>query len=150
MHYKRKIYDIHTTSAVGSDGSSMLLDDGTGGGKFGYCKRDRQWFFYKKSDHDQNDGGDPCLSDESKLAYSSKTDLFDISASFDESWYSAFGTPIDMYFVSFGTDSVNDCNSFNDGVCDVSLNSLTYQYDGGDCCSSSCFLGDNCVMGNID
>jgi len=68
-----------------------------------------------------------------------------ISASFDESWFSAFGTPIDMYFVSFGSDLVNDCSSFQDGICNSQLNNLNYQYDGGDCCAATC-TNDNCKM----
>lgn len=103
---------------------------------FGYCREDRQWILFR------GNGVDPCQisANETELARSSKTDSFDISTSFDEPWVSGSGTPLDLYF--FDSEQNEDelyCDSFlGDGKCDLSLNTLGYQFDGGDCCAATC------------
>lgn len=103
---------------------------------FGYCREDRQWILFS------GNGVDPCQisKNEAELARSSKTDSFDISTSFDEPWVSGSGTPLDLYFFDSEQDEDNlYCDSFlGDGKCDIMLNTLGYQYDGGDCCAATC------------
>jgi hypothetical protein len=109
---------------------------------FGYCREDRQWVLFKGQD------SDPCdaAKNELELARSAKTDTFDISASFDENWVSATNTPLDMYFFE-GVNEVEigeHCDSvLGDGKCDPYLNQLGYDFDGGDCCASTC-TGSDC------
>ena len=112
----------------------------------GYCKETRQWKLFKNEGDGDGEGGienDPCeLTRENELAHSGATDYFDISSSFDDSWFSASGTPLDLYFFESdqaGTDLVSECGSFLDnGKCDLSFNILGFQYDGGDCCAATC------------
>ena len=40
---------------------------------------------------------DPCLVGEAKLAQSVKTQSFDISTSYGETWTSVSGSPLDLY-----------------------------------------------------
>jgi len=111
-------------------------------GVIGYCKDERHWILYKDN-IGTGTGTDPCLVPrEDKLANSATTDTFDVSTSFDELWYSASGTPLDLYFFDNeeeGSETELNCNSFlNNGRCDLFFNVLNYQYDGGDCCASTC------------
>eukprot|EP00536_Pseudo-nitzschia_multiseries_P007045 jgi/Psemu1/65849/estExt_Genemark1.C_1570041 len=124
-------------------------------GIIGYCKEDRRWVLYKEGDGDEDESNEDAACDiarERQLAYSAPTDAFDVSTSFDEAWYSASGTPLDLYFFESnnnGEDLVSDCESYlSNGVCDVFFNKLGYQYDGGDCCASTC-AASNCGVGGI-
>ena len=92
---------------------------------------------------------DACeIPDEDKLMYSDKTYSFDVSASFEGTWYSSGGTPLDLYF--FDNDVELDdalCSSFlGDGICNADFNTVAHQYDQGDCCASTC-EGPNCGLG---
>ena len=40
---------------------------------------------------------DPCLAGEAKLAQSVKTQSFDISTSYGDTWTSVSGSPLDLY-----------------------------------------------------
>jgi len=112
----------------------------------GYCKEKRQWKLFKNIGDGEEEGGarnNPCLvTRENELAHSAATDYFDVSSSFDDSWFSASGTPLDLYFFESevgGTDLVDECGSFlNNGKCDLFFNTLGFQYDGGDCCAATC------------
>eukprot|EP00531_Pseudo-nitzschia_arenysensis_P016925 CAMPEP_0116121006 /NCGR_PEP_ID=MMETSP0329-20121206/3473_1 /TAXON_ID=697910 /ORGANISM="Pseudo-nitzschia arenysensis, Strain B593" /LENGTH=1333 /DNA_ID=CAMNT_0003614803 /DNA_START=191 /DNA_END=4192 /DNA_ORIENTATION=+ len=125
IQFSRRTY--HSVEGVASNAS------------FGYCRKERQWILYR------GDASNPCDAaidnSEFLLARSSKTDNFDISTSFDESWFSASNTPLDMYFFD-GEDEqeIEDhCDSFlGDGKCDPFFNKPGYQYDGGDCCAATC------------
>ena len=59
-----------------------------------------------------------------KLAYSSKTDTFDISSSFGDPWYSISGTPLDLYFIELENELERQCALFANGVCDTIFNSI--------------------------
>jgi hypothetical protein len=120
------------------------FENNTKQGAFGYCKDKRQWILFKVFKND-DDMRDPCEADRfDKLAVSGTTDYFDISSSFDDSWFSASGTPLDLFFFEAeegltegGTDF--QCgSSLNNGICDPFFNKLEYQFDGGDCCASTC------------
>ena len=110
---------------------------------------------------------DPCLVGEAKLAQSVKTQSFDISTSYGDSWTSVSGSPLDLYVFNKSTISIiipvfvynysqiflfdcfsfpfhsyfidlnndktlaNQCDSFENGVCDDNFNSMNYRYDGG-------------------
>ena len=108
-----------------------------------YCKRERRWLFFEGTD-------DPCdaWGTEKEISHSPKTDTFDVGSSIREDWFSAFNTPLDMYFIKGkGEESLQqNCGSFaNDGTCDVAVfNTFNYQYDGGDCCASTCSTGTSC------
>lgn len=119
------------------------FEKGIGNTSFGYCREERQWILFQGNE----DGFDPCDAKDNdvELARSSKTDKFDISTSFSESWVSSSNTPLDLYFVE-SQDGLH-CELFlDDGVCDVSFNQPGYQYDGGDCCASTC-TQSNCGRG---
>ena len=108
---------------------------------FGYCRMDRQWILFNGSE-----ALDPCDESRSEqvLARSSKTDTYDISSSFELTWYSASNTPLDMYFFGSEAEIEEHCNSqIGDGICDSFFNQLGYEYDGGDCCASTC-TGSQC------
>jgi len=122
------------------------FDVGSTNISFGYCRRDRQWLLFRGK------ASDPCgVSKELELARSTKTDLFDISSSFDEPWVSPSNTPLDLYFFDGGseTELYDHCRSFlGDGVCDEYLNRFGYQYDGGDCCAATC-TQSKCGNGDV-
>ncbi|VEU35645.1 unnamed protein product [Pseudo-nitzschia multistriata] len=125
-------------------------------GAIGYCKQHRHWKLFKnegQSGCDLEGTCDPCdVPRERELAHSSKTETFDVSTVFDALWYSASGTPLDLYFFeteNMGKDLEKHCSSFlNDGNCDLFFNTPDYQYDGGDCCASTCDKS-NCGTGGI-
>merc|ERR1712238_453327 len=81
---------------------------------------------------------------------STKTDTYDISTSFDDSWYSSSGTPMDLYFFDNETElTATTCGlSLNDGQCDPSFNKVEYQFDGGDCCAATC-THPSCGIGGL-
>ena len=132
-HHKRKNYNG--------------FEDNPENGMIGYCKKSRSWILFKDGNNTS-----PCdVTRQYELAHSAKTDAFDVSSSFDGSWYSASGTPLDLYF--FDTDENGDdlkdtCGSFlNNGRCDEFFNTLGYQYDGGDCCAATCQKSNCGVLG---
>ena len=95
---------------------------------------------------------DPCEAGEYELAHSSKTDSFDISTSFDGGWFSAFNTPLDMYFIEDKDEKTlkKNCKSFvNDGECDSAFNNFDYEFDGGDCCAATCNFPETCGIGKL-
>jgi len=125
------------------------FDENAAQGNIGYCKSKRRWVLFK----DVEGAEDPCtLSRDFELAYSATTDAFDVSTSFDQGWFSASGTPLDLYFFETenrGVGLKKDCSSFlNNGKCDISFNTLVNQYDGGDCCASTC-TQSNCGANGI-
>eukprot|EP00536_Pseudo-nitzschia_multiseries_P004714 jgi/Psemu1/188705/e_gw1.80.74.1 len=97
----------------------------------GYCVHTHQWMLFK-------DAIDACSADDGTLAYSAKTPAFDVSTTFDGGWYSASGTPLDLYFIELDQQLESECSSFDDGICNDFFNNFTFQYDGGDCCSATC------------
>jgi len=136
--YKRKNYNSYHENP----------DQGT----IGYCKEERKWRLFMNVDEEHN----PCDVDRTnELAHSGTTDYFDISSSFDDSWYTASGTPLDLYFFEAEESggervSMENCGSFlNNGKCDLFFNTLGYQYDGGDCCVSTC-TKPSCGQGGAD
>ena len=114
---------------------SYKNQNGPTNSSFVYCRQNRQWILFKGNSTklcDTNDNTD-------RLAKSPKTDTFDISTSFDESWVSSTNTPLDMYFFESGNDNELYCDSIlGDGNCDQVLNALGYDFDGGDCCAATC------------
>jgi len=117
------------------------VDDGTTNTSFGYCRDERQWILFEGYE----DHLDPCdaKKEERELARSSKTDTFDISALFDESWVTSSNSPLDLYFFDDETKLTQlkekQCGlSLGDGTCDPPFNKRSYQYDDGDCCAATC------------
>lgn len=106
----------------------------------GYCEENRHWVLLK------GDHTNPCIADRAnELAHSAKTDTFDIQTSFEESWVSSSGTPLEFFFFPDGTNGT--CSSFiGDGTCDAVFNKQDYSYDDGDCCAATC-TGSNCGLG---
>jgi hypothetical protein len=95
--------------------------------KIGYCMEKRRWIVFKGDTNITCEEGE----NDNELAHSSKTDFFDISTSFSEIWYSASNTPLDLYFIEFDEGLENECEQLGDGICDVELNFIDYDYDGG-------------------
>ena len=123
--YHRLVKDGNTTSTTAT---------------IGYCEESRHWVLLKGY-HTE-----PCTDNwKDQLAYSAKIDTFDIQASYEESWVSSSGTPLEFYF--FPDETGDTCSSFiGDGTCDLVFNKLDYDYDDGDCCASTC-IGTNCGRG---
>lgn len=113
---------------------------------FGYCVEDKKWHLY------MGYGDDACnITEEEKVAVSSKNYAFDISAIFDEGWQSRAGTPLEWYFFDDNKVTLDDeeCDSFlGDGICNRVFNKYDYYFDEGDCCAASC-SGLNCGVGNL-
>ena len=128
IHFSRRTYNSFDTGPLSTS--------------FGYCREDRQWILF-----DGHNISDPCNA--TVLARSSKTDTFDISTMFEESWVSASNTPLDLYFFD-GTDETDmHCDLFlGDGNCDPVFNELGYDFDGGDCCAATC-TKSNCGRGGL-
>mmetsp|Transcript_15464 Transcript_15464/g.35827 ORF Transcript_15464/g.35827 Transcript_15464/m.35827 type:complete len:935 (-) Transcript_15464:520-3324(-) len=101
----------------------------------GYCRGDRRWVLFRGT-------SDPCEAKKrgQAVALSSKTESYEISASFSESWTSSSGVPLELYFFESDRDERNlMCNlEIGDGVCDPEFNFFDYNYDEGDCCSATC------------
>ena len=126
---KRKVY-----KSIGENSGSAF---------FGYCIKERQWLLFKG-------GGtkNACNAGDRELAHSSKTDSFDISTSFDETWFSASNTPLDLYILQLGENVESQCSSFDNGICNAFFNNIDYQFDGGDCCSATC-TQSSCGLGAL-
>jgi hypothetical protein len=125
------------------------FENNSASAQFGYCIDDHRWILFK------GNATDACEArkseNDTEVAHSSRTDTFDVSTMFGETWYSASNTPLDVYFIEGGDfDKLNaTCLSFiNDGECDLSFNSFDYQYDGGDCCAATC-SGSSCGIGSL-
>jgi hypothetical protein len=103
----------------------------------GYCRDVRQWIIFDGID----DSFDPCDAKGEAVdrAYSSKTDAFDISTSFDDTWKASSGTPLDLYFF-YSTEEIGSyCDiALGDDICDMEFNVPGYQHDSGDCCAATC------------
>ncbi len=135
------VLDRDPTSVSFSRRSYNSFKNSSSDSSFGYCRMDRQWILFNGSE-----ALDPCDESRSEqvLARSSKTDTYDISSSFELTWYSASNTPLDMYFFGSEAEIEEHCNSnIGDGICDSFFNELGYGYDGGDCCASTC-TGSQC------
>ena len=61
-------------------------------GTFSYCRDTRRWTLL------EGDNYDACDDNDYVIAYSAKTASFDISSTFLDPWFSASGTPLDLYF----------------------------------------------------
>ena len=135
-------YDIDVAVSYSKRYNYIYSNDDTNQIQFGYCKKSRRWVLFKSG----ND--DPCEAEEGELAHSSKTDSFDITTSFDEAWYSAYNTPLDLFFFDLG-ENQDKCSSFDDGICDDFFNKFEFQYDDGDCCAATC-TQSHCGKGALD
>jgi len=133
--WKRDFY-VHDGNNTGHDA------------EFGFCIEDKRWILYDSNENSNET--DICnLSEDEILLSSSATDSFDIHSSFSREWFSAKGTPVDVYFfddVRNATPLV--CNQFvNDGICNPEFNLPTLDFDGGDCCAVTCSHEKCGVMG---
>ena len=74
-----------------------------------YCMDARWWFRFKENENVT----DPCNDKTSNdvIAKSSKTISFDISSSFEETWYTATNTPLQSYYIE------NDDETLLNGTC---------------------------------
>lgn len=113
--------------------------------KFGYCADKRKWYMYAGNETDACS-----ILREEQLAYSEITYAYDISSSFESTWYSPSGTPLELYFFE-DEDSLNAevCASFlGDGICNKIFNTAEYDFDQGDCCAATCDHAQ-CGMGTL-
>jgi len=138
QHKKRKSYNRYVD--MDAPNAPEEVPDSAA---IGYCRDKRQWILFK-TENSEDYKFDPCdVARKNELARSAPADSFDISSSYDTTWYSAMGTPLDLYFFEsdddYGDEFKESCNSFlSNGICDESFNELQYQYDGGDCCAYTC------------
>jgi len=138
----------HTTGKRNEDRRiDYTADDvGLNNATFSYCRSSKRWFFLK-------DDSDPCDNVDSELAHSSKTTTFDIATSFEISWFSPYDSPLQMYFIEESNEESDSlfCDAVSgDGKCDDDLNNFVYQYDGGDCCATTCTSFGNNTCGVAD
>jgi hypothetical protein len=148
------------SGCYGIDGNSRFLSrfaykEDENDVSFGYCTESRRWILFEAEEDDP----DPCHASgkERERAHSTETPVFDIAKSFHESWYYPnTTTPIDMFFFAeYQIENLHCDKVLGDGICDVELNDLGYEFDSGDCCASTC-TGPNCgqgytgVFGNSD
>jgi len=123
--------------------------------RLAYCQDSHRWFFYK------GEAGNGCPENSRVLAKSGRTDKYDVSSMFEGNWYSASGTLMELYFfeemfldynkrpIEAGEDDYR-CTAFlGNGICEAVFNRLEYEYDGGDCCSSTC-TGWECGFGSME
>ena len=83
-----------------SKDTSSALESSIDTVQFGYCREDRRWIMY------EGNMTDPCLAGEAKLAQSIKTQSFDISTSYGDTWTSVSGSPLDLYVFNIHTISI--------------------------------------------
>ena len=109
----------------------------------GYCREYRQWILFESG------AADPCEAKKNgaALALSSKTDSFEVSSSFSESWTSSNGVPLELFFWESETDLYCDVERGN-GICDPVFNTFDHNFDEGDCCSATC-KGPQCGRGAL-
>lgn len=93
------------------------------------------WVLYEGS----KDNVYACTS--TPLARSSKSDSFNIEATFESNWFDVIGLPIDAAFF------VAPCEVRN-GICNPEYNNAQYGWDGGDCCADTCNKPE-CVSGTV-
>ncbi len=111
-----------------------------------YCLDQRRWMLLEQND-------DPCNGTE--MGFSAKTDSFDILSSFEESWLTLSGAPLELYTFSNpndeenGVDSLHCSMTLGDGKCDDEFNKPGFQYDEGDCCAATC-VGTQCGRNGIN
>jgi len=113
-----------------------------------YCKNSRRWVFYEAEPGDEH-GDEHCneINEtvfDSYIAQSSTTTSFSVTTAFHLNWLSMFDKPLDMYFFESIVEDDLYCSSFaNDGKCDIGLLSTAdFQFDGGDCCGTTCSKPD--------
>ena len=104
---------------------------------------DRQWLLFK------DDVNNACDAGEQVLAHSSLTDAFDISTSFVYIWYTAKGTPLNVFWYELD-DHETQCSLLNDGKYNSVFNSFDYQFDSGDCCAATCTHPNCGLEGTLD
>jgi len=112
-----------------------------------YCKRQRKWIIFNSPNSPDRD---PCkLKEKELVAKSSRTDAFDISTSFSDTWYSAANKPLSLALVELG-ENAKACEEYTrDGVCNKFFNKPEYQFDGGACCATKC-TGIECGKGGLN
>jgi hypothetical protein len=116
-----------------------------GTAKFGYCEGTRKWYMHVSNETDACD-----IRREDQLAHSQITYAYDISSSFEGTWYSPSGTPLELFFFE-NEDGLDDvmCGSFlGDGICNRDFNTAEYEYDQGDCCAATCKYA-SCGLGTM-
>jgi len=117
--------------------STFVGDGNHTDAKIGFCIPKKQWYLF------DNEHNDPCRNDTNKLAQSGSPHYeFDISSTYGDTWVDRQGAPLTSYFFTgVKQDQIEaTCGSFlNDGICNHHIfNEITYDYDGGDCCASTC------------
>eukprot|EP00535_Pseudo-nitzschia_heimii_P001540 CAMPEP_0197186162 /NCGR_PEP_ID=MMETSP1423-20130617/13332_1 /TAXON_ID=476441 /ORGANISM="Pseudo-nitzschia heimii, Strain UNC1101" /LENGTH=1231 /DNA_ID=CAMNT_0042637391 /DNA_START=214 /DNA_END=3905 /DNA_ORIENTATION=+ len=114
--------------------------DGVAGNEatFGYCDEARKWYLYKHGEN-RTAAFDACDAAE-VIATSGKTYTYDIYSTFEETWYSTSGRPLELYFFDNQSSLTDDqCGSYlGDGICNSFFNRAEYDYDEGDCCAATC------------
>jgi len=141
-------YDLNVAAGKESKRYSYSSRDPESNISIGYCRRNRQWIFFDVENDTSMTACDARI-DGLDVVHSSKTDSFDISSSFEETWVSSSGAPLQLFF--FDSDLPEEelyCDfSLGDGVCNEEFNTPGYSFDEGDCCAATCALS-NCGREN--
>jgi len=141
-------YDLNELAGYENKRYTYYSKDQESNTAIGYCRDDRQWMFFDTKNDTSKTACD-ARNELVDLLRSTKTDSFDISSSFEETWISSSGAPLELFF--FDSDLPEEelyCDfSLGDGICNVELNFPGYSFDEGDCCAATCSLS-NCGREN--
>ncbi len=128
--------------SIGESLSPNEMNERKSGARLAYCKKERKWILHKNMKEN-----DPCKVDEKdKLAASEKTLAFDVQTAFDGAWKTILDRDVEVIFGTNVTD-LESCKAeedgarlpkTGDGICDETLNTFQYNFDGGDCCQTGC------------
>ncbi len=106
------------------------------GARVAYCRKEKKWIL-----HTNVAQNDPCsVTTEDRLATSEKTLSFDVATAFDGPWKTSKDKPTEMIFTGqYDLKKEDTCGlRTGDGQCDEQLNVFKYDFDGGDCCQTTC------------
>ena len=119
------------------------------GASFSYCRPDKKWHFLKE-DINPCSFSDGAIDDEVKDKEGAHTSggnfAFDIQTTFESQWVSPHNRHLGIHFIenTEGQSEYDFCKAeIGDGICDDDLNFFDYEYDGGDCCATTC-TGPKC------
>lgn len=119
------------------------------GAIFAYCRPEKKWYFLKE-DMDPCDlavGDDDTVKDKEGAHTAGGSFAFDIQTTFESQWVSPHDRHLGIHFIEStkGKNETEFCAAeIGDGICDEDLNHFDYEYDGGDCCATTCIShGDN-------
>ncbi len=122
-------------------------NDSNPGAIFSYCRPEKKWYFLKENMDPCSLATDDTMKDKEGAHTAGVSFAFDIQTTFESQWVSSHNRHLDIHFIEKpeGEDEEDFCAAeIGDGICDKDLNFFDYEYDGGDCCATTCISrGDN-------